>query len=405
MRILLLDVNYDHSSTGKIVKDLETGLTLHGHSTMVCYGRDVAGLRSAAVAIADPWEVYAHVALTRVTGKTGIYSPFATKKFISIVEEFKPDIVHLHELHGYYINFLDVIEHLKKQNIPTVWTFHCEFMYTGKCGYTYDCEQWKTECRSCPQLREYPETWIFDRTNEMFKEKRASFLDFSALKILTPSHWLADRVKQSFLSGSDIEVVYNGIDVEETFLPRSTARLREELGITTRHVVVSIGPDLMSDRKGGHWVLEVASRMLEEDVTFVMVGISEPEKIMSANVIAIPRVNDQKLLSEYYSLGDFFLLTSKKETFSLVCAESLACGTPIIGFDSGAPTEVAPFGYGCFVDYADVDTLSKLLSKSLIDRSWFFNAEECSKYARDNFGKNAMIASHLRVYSEMIDGL
>lgn len=402
MRILLLDVNYDHSSTGKIVKDLETGLIAHGHATLVCYGRNVGALTSDAIRIASTFEVYAHAALTRVTGKTGGYSPLATRKLLDQITAFRPDVVHLHELHGYYINIGAVISYLKEHRIPTLWTFHCEFMYTGKCGYAYECEQWKTECVQCPQVREYPESWLLDRTNDMFKAKREWFKGFALLKIITPSHWLADRVRQSFLGEKDIGVIYNGIDTEKVFTPKDSSLLRQQLGINTRHVVVTIGPDLMSERKGGRWVLEVAARLAAEDITFVMVGVTEPGKIDAPNVIALPRVNDQELLAQYYSLGDFFLLTSKKETFSLVCAESLACGTPIIGFDSGAPTEVAAPGYGHFVDFADLDALSGALLTSLLDPSSFHSGDECAHYARSSFGKVTMIGAHLEAYRELI---
>jgi glycosyltransferase involved in cell wall biosynthesis len=403
VRIFLLDVNYDHSSTGKIVKDLETGLKEHGHHVLACYGRAVGALTSNAVRIANPFEVYGHAALTRLTGKTGGYSPFATQNIIKNIEIFRPDVVHLHELHGYYVNIGDLIEYLKKNNIATLWTFHCEFMYTGKCGHAHGCEQWKIECVRCPQLKDYPESWFLDRTNKMFHEKRAWFTGFNLLKIITPSHWLANRVRQSFLAEKEIGVIYNGIDTGDIFTPKDASALRRQHHIATRHVVVTIAPDLMSESKGGRWVLEVAARLAAEDITFVMIGVSEPDRVQAGNVIALPRVNDQKLLAHYYSMGDFFLLTSKKETFSLACAESLACGTPIIGFDSGAPTEVAGPGYGHFVDYADIDALSVVLLASLRDPSAFHNGAKCAEYARSSFSKEAMIDSHLEAYRELID--
>jgi putative colanic acid biosynthesis glycosyltransferase len=399
MKILLLDVNYDHSSTGKIVADLKHRLEADGHTVLACYGRDVGALESDAVRISSLVEVRGHVALTRITGLTGGFSPFATRKLIELIDEFSPDVVHLHELHGYYINIDAVVDHLKKRKIPTVWTFHCEFMYTGKCGYAYECEQWKTQCVQCPQLSDYPISWFFDRTAFMFNEKKRLFKDFDSLQIVTPSHWLADRVRQSFLKDRHIDVIYNGIDVEKTFVPCDTTDLRKELGIRSRYVIVTIGPDLMSDRKGGLWVLEVAKTLAAEDITFVMVGVERPEEISMPNVIAIPKLSDQNLLAQYYSLGDYFLLTSKKETFSLACAESLACGTPIIGFDSGAPTEVAPAGYGYFVDYGNIEQLSSAIVSSLNDPSSFQSRQQCASYARSYFGKETMFNAYMKLYS------
>src|SRR5690606_9903403 len=141
------------------------------------------------------------------------------------IKQFSPDVVHLHELHGYYVNIDDIVRFLADLKIPIVWTFHCEFMYTGKCGYTNDCDKWKTECNHCPQLHEYPTSWVVDRTNSMFKQKRSMFGAATKLRIVTPSEWLKSRVGESFLGGRDVDVVYNGIDTAKTFFPRETHSL------------------------------------------------------------------------------------------------------------------------------------------------------------------------------------
>ncbi|WP_197457445.1 glycosyltransferase [Crenobacter luteus] len=397
-----IDVNYDHSSTGMIVKDLQFGLEAKGHQVLVCFGREVAGLKSAAIRIAPKWEVYAHAALTRLTGWTGNFSPVATRKCIEYIEAFKPDVVHLHELHGYFINYRVLIEYLKRKGMPVVWTFHCEFMYTGKCGYSYDCERWKAECGNCPQVTSYPASLYFDKTHEMLQQKKKMFTDFDRLKIIAPSKWLADRVRQSLLNSKDIGVIYNGIDVENTFTPQPTEALRKELGIKTKHVLVSIAPDLMSERKGGKWILQLAARLVQDDVTLVMVGVDNPEVVSAPNTIVLPRLGDKQELAKYYSLGDFFLLTSKKETFSLVCAESLACGTPIIGFDAGAPTEVAPPGYGLFVEYGNLDQLQAAVLDALHRRIKFRSGPECTDYAFGMFGKKKMVQSYIAEYEELV---
>lgn len=401
MKILQIDVNYDHSSTGSIVKDLKIGMERNGHSIKACYGRKVKNLESEAIKI-SPWlEVYAHAALTRLTGRTGIFSPLATRNCIALMEAFQPDVVHLHELHGYYLNIGEVVDYLKKKKIPTLWTFHCEFMYTGKCGYAFDCERWKSGCGECPQLSDYPASLFLDRTRLMFRQKQKMFEGFDRLKIITPSKWLADRARQSHLHDKDIDAIYNGIDTE-IFQPRDTTYLRKELGINTKYIIVSAAPDLMSERKGGRWVLELSRRMANEDVTFVMVGIEKPEAVTEPNVIAMPRVSDKILLSKLYALGDLFLLTSKKETFSLVCAESLACGTPIIGFDAGAPTEVAPNGFGHFVDYGNLDLLHSVATHALLHPDDFQSTDSCKNYAVKNFGKDQMIDAYLSAYNKLL---
>lgn len=401
MKILQIDVNFDNSSTGKIVKDLQEGFIERGHQATSCYGRGKYTYGSEASKIANPFEIYTHALLTRLTGHTGIYSPLATRSCIAKIEAFRPDIVHLHELHGYYINIKKIVSHLKCHKIPTLWTFHCEFMYTGKCGHTNDCERWKTGCGQCPQLSTYPASFFLDQTQSMLRQKQEMFANFDNLKIITPSEWLANRVKQSFLQGKAIDVIYNGIDTE-IFQPRTENNLRKELGIKTKHIILSIAPDLMSEHKGGQAILDLAKRMTMHDITFIMIGVKRPDKITNSNIIAIPKISDKILLSQYYSLADFFLLTSKKETFSLVCAESLACGTPIIGYDAGATAEVAPPGYGLFVKNGDTDSLYNVAIHAINNINQFNPPESCVKYARNNFSKNAMISNYLNAYKELL---
>ena len=383
------------------MKDLLLGLEAEGHQALACYGRDVAGLKSTAKKISSSWEVYLHAAMTRLSGWTGKFSPMATRECIAQIKAFKPDVVHLHELHGYFINYSEIIDYLKSSGIPVLWTFHCEFMYTGKCGYAYECENWLTECGNCPQLSVYPSSLVFDRTREMFNQKKEIFRGFDRLKIITPSAWLADRVRQSFLSEKQVGVIYNGIDVDDLFKPQLTTSLRDKLGIKTKHVIVSIAPDIMSERKGGQWVIDLAARCIKNDVTFVMVGAENPLDVSAPNVLVLPRVSDKRELAKYYSLGDFFLLTSKKETFSLVCAESLACGTPVIGFEAGAPTEVAPSGYGLFVEYGNLDKLQDGILNALRDRNSFKTATECAAYAANMFSKRKMVQFYLAEYNSL----
>ena len=402
MRILFVDVVYGSSSTGKIVKDLSDAFEAKGHTTFTAFGRgnDLIDLKSQK--ISSDLEVYTHAALTRITGLTGYFSPFSTQKLINLIETFKPDIVHLHEIHGYFLNINQLCEFLKLKKIRTLWTFHSEFMYTGKCGHAFECNKWQTECMQCPQVHEYPSSILFDFTKKMFNDKKSMFKDFEHLRITTPSKWLADRVKDSFLAEREIKVIHNGIDTERVFFRRDTGTLKKSLGITSKYIVVSIGPDLMSDQKGGKHTLKIAELMKNEDVTFVMVGVNKPQEIDAPNIISIGKIYDQNELAKYFSLGNIFLLTSKKETFSLVCAESLACGVPVVGFNAGAPVEVAPDGYGKFVEYGNVDKVAKTLINSLKQPDLFKSSNDCIQYARDNFSNSIMVNNYEEVYSDML---
>ncbi|PIE24847.1 MAG: glycosyltransferase [Neptuniibacter caesariensis] len=402
MRVLLIDVNYKYSSTGKIVHDLAKELKKSNHDVRVLFGRGESIESDIAVRVASVWEVYFHALMTRLTGLVGFFSYFATKRLLKQIKEFKPDVIHLHELHGYYVNYSEVVRFLKSSNIPVVWTFHCEFAYTGKCGYAYDCEKWKSGCSSCPQIKEYPSSLYFDFTRYMFNEKKKDFDGFHNLTIVTPSHWLARRVKQSFLSDFDIRVVYNGVDTDSIFFPRNSDYLVEKYGLHRKKIVLAVAPNLMDERKGGQWILDLAS-YYGDDVFFVLIGVKE-EVVLNCpmNVVCLPRTKNQSELAEFYSLADVLILTSQKETFSLVTAEGLSCGLPVIGFDSGAPAEVAPAGYGLFSVYGDVVALKNNLDAFLKGDIEFKNKEECRSFAVDNYSNRTMMDAYFCIYTEVL---
>jgi glycosyltransferase involved in cell wall biosynthesis len=275
-------------------------------------------------------------------------------------------------------------------------------MYTGKCGHAFDCEKWKTECNNCPDLGGYPKSWFFDFTTRMFREKHSMYIDFERLHLVAPSEWLADRMRQSMVRHESISVVHNGLDIV-TFSRRDTKGLRSSLGLTNEYVVLSVGADLLSERKGGRWVLELARRNPNAGIMFVMVGVEQVPKQIPANVKIIPRIFNQKSLAEYYSLADVLLLTSTKETFSMVCAESLACGTPVIGFDSGAPKKVALPGFGEFVPYADLGALESLLMRVKLGETCLMSSAECEQFARARYSKDSMVKAYESIYRKFIN--
>jgi putative colanic acid biosynthesis glycosyltransferase len=405
MKVALVDVNYGSGSTGKIVADLVEGLSRRGHDACAYYGRGkaIAG-EPRARRISPPMEVLIHGAATRLTGFTDGFSPVATRRLIGELERLRPDVVHLHDIHGYFIDIPELCAYLKRSNTATVWTFHCEFMYTGRCGYAMDCERWKTGCKSCPDLSRYPKTWFFDFADRMYREKRDLFAGFRRLRLAAPSAWLASRMRESMVGDKPIDVVPNGLSTH-IFRPRDARTLREELGIAGRYCVLSVGADLMSPRKGGRWVVELAQRFLGEEVVFIMVGVDHMPSSVPDGVRMLPRVESQDRLAELYSLGDVLLLPSEKETFSMVSAESLACGVPVIGFDSGAPREVAPEGYGSFVPYGDLDALEALVRAARGGQVGLRSAEECVRFAQSQYSQEAMVMAYETIYQQTIDSI
>lgn len=365
MRVLLIDVNCKNSSTGNIVYNLYKYINYTGDEAAVCYGRGEKLKEKNIFKFGLDTETYIHALLTRITGFTGCFSLFSTRRLIKFIKKFNPDVVHIHELHAYFVNIKPLINYLKKNHIKTVMTLHCEFAYTGKCGHSMECEQWKTECRQCPHLREYVSTIWFDHTNYMFRQKKNIFSNFNELSIITPSKWLAQRVSASFLKNCPLSVIHNGIDTN-IFCPKEVSYLRKELKINKdEKVVLSVAPHLMTKEKGGFFIKEIAKRLEARKIRFLMIGVDGIERIYDRNIILNGPIFDKTILANYYSLADLFLICSERENFPTTCIEAQCCGTPIYGFNTGGTAETILQGsVEGLVEYADVETLTSLIDKA-----------------------------------------
>ena len=235
-------------------------------------------------------------------------------------------------------------------------------MYTGKCGVAYTCDKYLTECNHCPALQGYPKSIFMDKTRQMFNAKKKLFDGWNC-SIVTPSEWLEQRTKQSFLKDKDITTIWNGVDTS-VFYPRYNNDVLNDLSIPQENkVVLFVGS--RDKTKGTKWLSLLAHELLDVPITFLIVGGGYYEGTIEANMIFIDRVSDKDTMAMYYSSSDAFLICSKKETFSLTCAEALCCGTPVVGFECGSPELVFKGDSTDFVPYGDIDKLKEVLLSRL----------------------------------------
>lgn len=397
MKILLIDVNCKYSSTGKIVYDLFNRLKDHGHEARIAYGRgdviDEPGIYKFGI----DSETKKHALLARITGKNGYYSPKSTKRLIQYIEEFKPDLIHIHELHAYFVNHLELLDYLRQKQIPIVWTFHCEYMYTGKCGFAYECTGYKTGCGNCPYLHEYVSSFAIDKTAQMLSDKRAAMAGLNIKAIVTPSKWLADKTKETYLGHYRICVINNGIDTSGIFYPRpKDVDLRKAFGIgEDDRLVLAVAPNIMDVRKGGQMVLDLTKTM--PDTQFVLVGADETKRI-EKNVQLISRTKNQDELAKWYSEANLFIICSKAENFPTTCVEALCCGTPVVGLDECGTKETAPQPYGTFVSN-DADVFETLKAAIDIQLDKGLTSEEIRKFAVEHYDNSVMYKSYLDIYN------
>lgn len=398
MRILYIDVLCKSGSTGKIVYELYTRARADGHEAAVAYGRGAELTEDGIFKFGLDWETAFHALMTRLSGWTGCFSPFSTRRLLKFMDEFKPDVIHLHEPHAYFLNLKPFFNYLSEHKIPLVYTFHCEFAFTGKCGYSYECDGYLTGCGHCPRLKEYPKTMGADHTAAMYEEKK-KLLSRLDMTIATPSYWLAEKARGSFLKDRNIRVIRNGIDTNNVFRPREHEHLREKHGLGSQKIVLALAPCFISDeRKGAKHVLELARRMENSDIRFIMIGVDADIENLPENVMALGRTENQAELAEYYSMADCFLICSDMENLPTTCLEAVSCGTPVVGFDVGGTAETAPAPIGLFSAYGDMDALEKNL-RWMLDNP---PASTLFEDLREKYSSENMYREYIELYKEVI---
>lgn len=400
MKVLLVDVNCKKGSTGKIVYDIFTEANKCGNEAYICYGRGKKICQQNIYKFGLDWETYIHAFLTRITGLTGFFSFFSTKRLISFTRKCKPDVVHIHEMHGYFVNIYKYITYLKKENIPIVWTFHCDFMFTGKCGYAYECRKYLDNCGDCPKVNEYPQSFLFDRSSYMLNKKRKLLEGYEKIYVVTPSEWLANRVKESYLGNKDIVVIRNGIDISNFQYLGESDILKKRIGIQdTDKVCLAVAPEILTNpRKGGHWIIQLATMLPE--YKFIVVGAVDEDVEHPDNVKIVKRTNDQKELAEFYSLADIFIICSDMENYPTTCLEAQCCGTEICGFDVGGTKETSVLNTDNFVEYGKIELLKETIVR--ITKEKKNNKLSNSLVAKSLLSKEIMAKQYMELYEKVI---
>ena len=358
MKILLVNSVYGTGSTGKIVLDLQRGLVELGHKAKVAYGYDF-GIHSSndeAISIEKAIGYYSHNICSRITDKAGFFSNKATHRLIKIINDYHPDLIHLHNLHGYYLNIEILFEFLKGSDIPIIWTFHDCWPMTGHCvHFSYiNCKRWRNGCYKCPAKKKYPKSILFDNSTRNYECKKKLFTGIKNLTIVTPSIWLKGIVEQSFFQNIPVEVIPNGIDLK-TFKPLKS-NFREKYHLKEKKIVLAVA-NVWIEQKGIRDIIDISKR-LKDNYQLVIVGLTEEQiKKFPENVIKIKRTNNVEELVQIYSAADVFINPSYEETMGLVTAEALACGTPVIVYNKTAVPEVVDEYSGVVIECGNISKM------------------------------------------------
>lgn len=391
-------------STGKIMMGIADIARTQGHEVMCASpitttNRD-AGEDCGYYRIGTFNSRRVNVALARITGFNGCFAWFETYKLLKKIDEFKPDIIHLHNLHDSYINLPMLFSYIKKHNVPTVWTLHDCWAFTGQCPYftMVKCDKWKAGCYGCPQYKEYPAS-LYDNTKKMWQLKKKWFSGVKNMTIVTPSEWLAGLARESYLKQYPIEVINNGIDLN-VFKP-THSNFRKQYGIPGDKYIVLGVSFAWGYRKGLDCFVEMAEK-LGEQYQIVLVGTDdEIDKNLPHNIISIHRTQNQKELAEIYSAADVFVMPTREENYPTVNMEAIACGTPVVTFDTGGSPEMLDDKTGIVVEANDIEATKKAI-KDICEKKRCNDEEYIVAYSK-NFDMKKRFAEYIELYANVLE--
>lgn len=396
MKIVQINTTCGVGSTGKICVGISQILVEKNIENYILYSSKSNGYKYG-IKRSDDKYIKFQALKSRVFGNYGFNSGKATKKMLFELERIKPDIVHLHNIHGHDCNLEMLFKYFKENKTKLVWTFHDCWSFTGYCTYftMMKCGKWRTQCSECVQKREF--SWFCDKSKILFGKKKNIF-QWLDLTIVTPSQWLADLVKQSFLKDYPVKVINNGIDL--TIFKPSESSFRERNGLENKKIVLGVAFD-WGERKGLDVFIDL-SKKLPDDYKLLLVGTDDKiDKNLPKNILSIHRTQNQQELAKIYSAADVFVNATREDNYPTVNMEALACGTPVITFKTGGSPEMLDETCGSVVDCDDVEALEKEIIRICTEKQ--YSAEACIKKASE-FDKNERFMEYLKIYKRVISG-
>jgi putative colanic acid biosynthesis glycosyltransferase len=399
----LLQINsvINSGSTGRIAEEIGQTAIAAGWESYIAYGRNERPSSSKLIKVGTDKDIKLHGLQTRLFDRHGLGSKGATTDFIRQVEEINPDIIHLHNIHGYYINIEVLFQYLKNANVPVVWTFHDCWPITGHCSYfSYvGCEKWKTQCYSCPQKKGYPASYFIDRSKKNYNLKKELFNSLSNLTLVPVSQWLSGILKESFLQNYPIKVINNGVNTD-VFKPSLNSDFRNKYGLKDKFILLGVA-SVWEERKGLKDYIEL-SKILESEFQIVLVGLNKKQvEQLPNNILGIERTDNVGELADIYSSADLVLNLSYEETFGLTTVEGFACGTPGIVYNATASPELIDVSTGIVVEQGNINKLVDAIY-SIKKKGKEYYSEACVNRAYRLYKKEDRYREYIDLYEELI---
>ena len=415
MKILQINSTYQNGgSTGRIAFDLKQIMEKNRIESYMAYGVGAQSLvKDKVLLLQSKTELRISQIKSRLLAHHGFYNVNATNKLLSYIDEVKPDLLHLHNLHGYYVHCGMLFDYIKSHHIPVVWTLHDCWAFTGWCAY-FDyasCDKWKTHCLNCPSKNDYPKAWITSRAKSNFDLKKNTFTGVDNLVLVTPSEWLSKLTRESYLNEYPVKVINNGVDTK-IFKPTANS-LKKNLGIEGKKMILAVAGGL-EKRKGSEFLLKLPT-MLHDDEVLVILGIKKNQigSLPKLRCIGIPYTNSVEDLASIYSAADVFINTTLEDNFPTTNLEAMACGTPVVTFNTGGSIEpvldhetpiisnnIIRTNVGGVVTKGDVTTLL-VLAREYIKKDANILSTACVEKINVYYNKDTQYDKYIKLYQDI----
>lgn len=395
------------TSTGRIMQEIGELAIAKGWESHIAYskGRDgIKPCRSQLIPIGDKLDVALHGLATRLFDRHGLASSAATKLFIDRIDAIAPDVIHIHNLHGYFINYRLLFDYLSQRNIPVVWTVHDCWLYTGHCFYysSIGCDKWQNGCGHCPQRGEFPASWFIDRSAANYRDKQRAFTSIpnDRMVIVTVSQWMKSEMSHSFLGGAPFRVIHNGINTE-LFHPSADDSVKAKYNLSGKHILLGVA-SVWSKEKGIDDFIALSKR-LNADEVILLVGVGkEIQEKLPANIVGISRTENIGELAKLYSAATAFVNPTWQDNYPTVNLEAIACGTPVVTYRTGGSIESVTPATGFIVEQGDVDGIVHAV-RQIEQRGKQSYVAPCRAHALENFRKEDRYADYFGLYEELMN--
>ena len=390
MIIAQINATCGAGSTGKICISVSELLSENGVENYIFYSSGSSDY-PLGIKYANEIAIKMQTLVSRISGNYGFEARSITERLIKELERISPNIIHIHNIHSHSCNLEILFNYIRKNNIKTYWTFHDCWAFTAYCPYfdIFECDKWKTGCKKCPQIKQY--SWFFDRSEYLYNKKK-SVIKGTDLTIITPSQWLAGLVKESFFKDYPVKVINNGIDLN-VFKP-TDSDFRKKHNCENKYILLGIAFG-WGKRKGLDVFCELAKRLDNKRYQIVLVGTNDDvDKLLPKNIISIHRTQNQQELAEIYTAADLFVNPTREENYPTVNMEAIACGTPVVTFNTGGSPEMLDSTCGTVVKKNDIDGIYNEIKR--VCETQPYSKDDCLKRA-ESFDKNLRFTEYLNL--------